>query len=96
MNTKQKVLNALKDVVDPELGLSVVDLGLIYDLKIIKNRVRVKMTLTAPTCPLSGMIVSSVEDAIRKLSLQPEVNLVFNPPWTPKRMSAKARKMLRV
>lgn len=94
MNVKQKVLNALKDVVDPELGLSVVDLGLIYDLKVVEKKVKIKMTLTAPTCPFSAVLVSSVEDAIRGLGLQPEVDIVFSPPWTPKRMSAKARKVL--
>jgi metal-sulfur cluster biosynthetic enzyme len=94
MVTKQKVLDALKKVVDPEIGLSVVDLGLIYDLKVSGKRALVRMTLTSPACPMSGMIVASIEDAIREVGLEPEVEIVFKPAWSPKRMSAKARKVL--
>jgi metal-sulfur cluster biosynthetic enzyme len=96
VNTKQKVFEALKNVIDPELGLSVVELGLIYELKIKGKKVLVKMTLTSPVCPMGGVIVSDVEEAIKELGLEPKVELVFNPPWTPKRMSVKARKALRI
>jgi metal-sulfur cluster biosynthetic enzyme len=96
MNTRQKVLEALKEVVDPELGLSVVDLGLIYGVKVEGKKVLVKMTLTSPFCPLAGMIVSNVENAIKELGLEPEIKLVFSPLWSPKRMSAKARKVFKV
>jgi len=96
MKIRQKVLEALKKVVDPELGLNIVDLGLIYSLKIVGKKVYIKMTLTTPTCPLGTIIISNVEDAIKELGLQPEVKLVFTPAWTPKRMSAKARRMLKL
>ena len=94
MVTKSQVLEALKTVYDPEFPISVVDLGLIYEVKVDKDNVRVKMTLTNPGCPMSGMIVSMVKQKVDGLNgvKNTRVDLVFEPPWTPDRLSKEARK----
>ncbi len=94
MATKSQILEALKTVYDPEFPISVVDLGLIYDVKADKDSVRVKMTLTNPGCPMSGMIVDMVKRKVESLKgvKIASVELVFEPPWTPERMSKEARK----
>jgi len=94
MVTKAQVLEALKTVYDPEFPISVVDLGLIYDVKADKDNVRIKMTLTNPGCPMSGVIVDMVKQKVEGLNgvKIASVELVFEPPWTPERMSKEARK----
>ncbi len=94
MVTKAQVLEALKTVYDPEFPISVVDLGLIYDVKADKNNIRIKMTLTTPGCPMSGVIVDMVKQKVESLKgvKIASVELVFEPPWTPERMSKEARK----
>lgn len=95
MITKKSVMNALKEVIDPEIGISVIDLGLIYNVKLNKDKVKIKMTLTTPLCPLSNFLVRSVEEKIKSLGVKNvEVELVFDPPWSPERMSKKAKKLL--
>jgi FeS assembly SUF system protein len=94
MVTKTEVLEALKTVYDPEFPVSVIDLGLIYEVKVTKERVLVKMTLTNPGCPMSGLIVGMVKEKVESLNgvKEAEVELVFEPAWTPDRMSKEARK----
>ena len=93
-----EILNALKNVYDPEIPVNIVDLGLIYDLQVRDdNTVYVKMTLTAPGCPIGVFITEQVREAI--MTLVPnvkdvQVDLVFDPPWTPDRMSDEAKAML--
>lgn len=70
--TKEKIIEALKSVIDPELGINVVDLGFIYDIVINKDAVKVKMTLTTLTCPLGPLIVENVRKAVEGV---PGVNL---------------------
>jgi len=92
---KQEVLERLKSVVDPELGIDVVNLGLIYDLQIEGDSVRVKMTLTSPFCPLGPFIVQNVEQTLRSIGFKNvDVEIVYDPPWTPSRMSGEAKKKL--
>ncbi len=89
-----KVLRALGTVLDPEIGLDVVSLGLVYDVQIDDDdNVRVSLTMTTPACPLSEQIVHDAEDAIRVLAGAPsvDVTLVWEPAWTPDRMSDAAR-----
>jgi len=94
-NLKEKALEALKEVVDPEIGASIVDLGLIYDLKIDENKVKVLMTLTSIGCPLGGFLIREVESKLKEAGFENvEINLTFNPPWTPERMSKELRKRL--
>lgn len=93
--TKKDVMNALKKVIDPEIGVNIVDLGLIYGVKVGKNSVDVKMTLTTPHCPLHSMFIDEVEKTVKKFGVKNvKVKMVFDPPWTPANMNAKIRKQL--
>jgi len=94
--TPELVLDALYEVIDPELGVNIVDLGLVYDVVIDDGSVVVVMTLTTPGCPLAGFM----EDEIHRcLSQFPqvrvaEVEIVWDPPWDPELMSDEAREQL--
>jgi len=94
MVTKVQVLKALKEVYDPEFPISVVDLGLIYGVKIAKDKVSIKMTLTNPGCPMSAIITQMVREKVESMKGVKEavIDLVFEPQWTPERMSDEARK----
>jgi metal-sulfur cluster biosynthetic enzyme len=96
MVTKKDVLKILKSVVDPEININIVDLGLIYNVDVNGSDVKIKMTLTTPHCPLSKMIVDDAKMKIKELSgvKNTEVELVFDPPWSPERLSAEAKKKL--
>lgn len=93
----QEILSALRAVIDPELGLDVVSLGLVYEAERLGETARVKMTMTSPACPLGAMLT---DDAKRMIAAkvagvrQVEVQLVFEPRWTPERMSDEARARL--
>jgi metal-sulfur cluster biosynthetic enzyme len=94
-NLKKKALEALKEVSDPEIGANLVDLGLIYDLTIDGNKVKVLMTLTSIGCPLGGFLIEEVESKLKEAGFENvEINLTFDPPWTPERMSKELRKRL--
>ena len=88
------VLSAISTVMDPEAGMNVVDLGLIYGVDIDGDKVMVTMTMTTPTCPVGDYLRAAVRDAVRDrfpaLSLV-DVELTFDPPWTPDKMSDAAR-----
>lgn len=92
---KKKIIEALRQVYDPEIPINAWDLGLIYELKVDdEGNVYVKMTLTTPGCPVAGIIENQVYDAVSDI---PEVknvkiDLVFEPPWTPERISEEGRK----
>jgi len=96
MVTEAQVWEALKGCYDPEVPVNIVDLGLIYEVKVEDGDVRVRMTVTAPGCPLSGWIARQAEEAIRALEGVREVHveMVWVPPWTPDRMSEEAKKAL--
>lgn len=88
--TSEELLAKLKPVMDPELGFSIVNLGLIYEISQDEEwTVHVKMTLTTPMCPIGPAIGKEVEDTLLKDSHIPEVDLqwVFSPPWDPKTMA---------
>ncbi|CAG0997256.1 Fe-S protein maturation auxiliary factor SufT [Burkholderiales bacterium] len=88
------VLAAISTVIDPEAGMNVVDLGLIYDVGIDAGRVTVTMTMTTPTCPVGDYLRDAVGDAVRDRFpsiAAVDVELTFDPPWTPDRMSDAAR-----
>lgn len=94
--TREQVLEALKAVVDPELGLNVVDLGLIYDVRIEGGEVHVTMTLTTPGCPLHEALLQGVRWALRGLPEveKVEVVLTWDPPWSPEMISEAGRRQL--
>jgi len=95
--SEKDILGVLKTVIDPEIGINIVDLGLVYEIKIdSENNVAVKMTLTTPFCPLAPMILNGAERAVQALKgvKSAKVELVFEPPWSPDRMSASAKKSL--
>lgn len=96
MSLEERVWKALNEVIDPEFGLSVVELGFIYEVKVEnEGNVHIKMTLTNPYCPFHRMFVNRVEEAVRNLGVKNvDVELVFDPPWTPERISPEGRKKL--
>ena len=91
---EEDVRQALKTVQDPEAGMSVLDLGLVYGIALEPGKVRIEMTMTSPACPASDYLVDEVAAAIRAVApagLDVQVDLVWDPPWTPERMSAEAQ-----
>lgn len=92
--TQDEVMKALEVVMDPELNLSVVDLGLVYKVDVIGNKVIVDMTLTTPACPVGPLIVAQAQEVVRRLPdvEDAHVNLVWEPEWTPERMSTRLKK----
>ncbi len=94
--TEEQVYEALKECYDPEIPVNVVELGLIYDVKIIDDWVGVKMTLTTPGCGMSGMISRSIRDRLLTLPgvKEADVRIVWDPAWSPAMMSEDARKRI--
>ncbi|MBI2910842.1 MAG: metal-sulfur cluster assembly factor [Chloroflexi bacterium] len=95
--TEDWILEALRQVFDPELGVNVVDLGLVYGVAIDDGRVAITMTLTTPGCPLHASLSLAVEEAVRASVPGVEdvrVNLVWDPPWTPERLTGAAKRDL--
>lgn len=95
MVTKEQVFEALKNVIDFEIGLDVVSLGLVYDVNIDdESNVTITMTMTTPACPLAGLILQDAEDKVRQIEgvKDVKINLTFDPPWTPDRMSEEVKK----
>jgi FeS assembly SUF system protein len=92
--TKQAVVEALRKVYDPEIPVSLYDLGLIYDIIVAPTgKVDIVMTLTAPACPVADILPMEVEKAARSVDgvISARVELVFDPPWRPDMMSEAAR-----
>lgn len=97
MPTQEEVLNVLKEVDDPEIGVNVVDLGLVYTVDVKPDgAVDVEMTLTAPGCPMHDTIARAAEMAIETLNdvKHARVAVVWNPPWTPDRLTDEGRRLL--
>jgi len=96
MVTPEEVRDTLRQVVDPELGANIVDLGLVYDIQVIGARVFVTMTLTTPLCPMNEMIPDAVRQVVGGLPgvSGVDVELVWTPPWQPEMMSRQLKEML--
>nr|WP_277873030.1 metal-sulfur cluster assembly factor [Raineyella fluvialis] len=93
---EDEVLEALKDVVDPELGINVVDLGLIYGVHVEEDSsVVVDMTLTSAACPLTDMIEDQADAALEGLANGLHINWVWMPPWTAAKITDDGRDQLR-
>ncbi len=96
MVTEKDVNKALRGVKDPELDLDLVVLGLVYDIDVSEGDVHVMITLTSPMCPVAGQIVEDAKNAILAVEGvdSAEVELTFDPPWTPERISPLIRASL--
>jgi metal-sulfur cluster biosynthetic enzyme len=92
-----KVEEGLKDVVDPELGVNIVDLGLVYDLAWDEesNALIISMTLTSAGCPLTDVIEESISNSLDGIVEQFRINWVWMPPWGPERITDDGRDMMR-
>ncbi len=93
MVTEESVFEAIKEIIDPEIGINIVDMGLIYEVDIDDTTVDIKMTLTSPGCPAGGQIVNGTQHVTQQLEGVEEVNVqvVWTPRWTPELMSEEAR-----
>jgi len=94
---REAVIEALKTVHDPEIPVNIYDLGLIYELELeAGGQVRIGMTLTAPACPVAGEMPQWVADAVAMVEGvgEVEVGMVWDPPWSPQRMSDDAKMLL--
>ena len=94
MPTEEAIRAALRSVIDPEVGMNVVDLGLVYGIEIAPKQVRVSMTMTTPACPMGSMITEDAREAIRDIvpeDAEVDVQLVWDPPWSPALMSEHAK-----
>lgn len=94
--TKEQVYADLRGCYDPEIPVNIVDLGIVYGVTIVDTWVGVKMTLTTPGCGLAQMIVDQVRQRVLQVPgvQDGDVRLVWQPPWTPQRISAEARQKL--
>lgn len=94
---REQVIDALRTVFDPEIPINVVDLGLVYGIEIVDDsKVTVRMTMTAPQCPMSGYLTQQAEQAVRSVPGVQEVHveLVFDPPWDPSMIKEDALKTI--
>jgi metal-sulfur cluster biosynthetic enzyme len=93
MPTVDEVQDALTNVIDPELGLDFVELGLIYDIEVDGGKVHVTFTLTSPGCPIGPEVSEQIEEFVSELDGVESVGstMVFTPAWTPERMSEDAK-----
>jgi metal-sulfur cluster biosynthetic enzyme len=96
MATIDEVTEALKDVIDPELGINVVDLGLVYDLSIDETNVALlDMTLTSAACPLQDVIEDQARQVLADITSDVKINWVWMPPWGPNKITDDGREQLR-
>ena len=93
MLDQNTVYTALKQVHDPEVGINIVDMGLIYGIELEDNKVDVYMTLTSPGCPAGPQILGEIDTKVRELEgvEEVDVNVVWSPPWTPDMLSDEAK-----
>ena len=96
MPTKDEVIEALHEVEDPELGMDIVELGLMYDVEVDGPKVKVTHSLTSMGCPAGPMIQEGIYEAAARVPgvEEVEVELTWDPPWTPERMSEDAKFIL--
>ena len=98
--TRRKVLEVLKNVYDPEIPINIVDLGLVYGVDVDdEGNVRIRLTLTAPGCPVAGLVVMQAEEMVKQYVPEAKdvrVELVFDPPWDPRRITPEGRKLLKI
>jgi len=94
MELKDKIIEEIKKIYDPEIPVNIYDLGLIYDIKVEeKNTAKIKMTLTSPNCPVAESLPKEVKDGIMQVEGidNVDLDLVWDPPWDKDRMSEAAK-----
>ena len=92
--TAETVRAALRQVIDPEVGSNIVDMGLVYRVEVGAEAVEIDMTMTSPACPMADMIMEDVQAVLQKHlppTLRLELSLVWSPPWAPEMMSHDAK-----
>ncbi|MCY0868652.1 MAG: iron-sulfur cluster assembly protein [Desulfurococcus sp.] len=94
---KKKVIEVLETIADPEIGIDVYNLGLVYNIEVVNEKnVKITMTLTTMFCPLATTLPLMIIDALKeKLGVDADINLVYEPPWTPLMMTEKGREMFK-
>lgn len=94
---EQSVQEILLQVIDPEVGENIVDLGLVYCIKVKDNVAKVNLTLTSQACPVGEMLLDDIHANLTRLlknEMEFDINLVWEPPWSPNMMSAEAKRRL--
>ena len=93
MDLKEKIIAEIKKIYDPEIPVNIYELGLIYNIDIIKSDVKVKMTLTTPNCPVAESLPKEVKDSIMEIKevSKVDLDLVWDPPWDKSMMSEAAK-----
>lgn len=94
MRTEEEVRTALRSVIDPEVGMNIVDLGLVYGVVIADHKLHVDLTMTTQACPMGEMILDDARQALKTLvseDVEIDLNLVWAPPWSPAMMTEHAR-----
>lgn len=96
MATRDELLEVLRQVEDPELGMDIVNLGLLYDVEVESSTAKVTYSLTSMGCPAGPLIAQDIDSAVRQVEgiEEVELELTFDPPWTPERMSDDAKFIL--
>jgi len=94
--TDERIREALRTVKDPELNLNIIDLGLVYDVEVEDGNVHIAMTLTSPGCPAGPLILNDIHKTLRPLEgvKDVDVEIVWEPYWTPEKIDPKVRAML--
>ena len=93
MNTKEKIIEEIRKIYDPELPVNIYELGLIYDIEVNENKAKIKMTLTIPNCPVAESLPKEVKDGAMQVEEIDELDLelVWDPPWNKDMMSEAAK-----
>ncbi|MEN9325452.1 MAG: hypothetical protein RL414_1206 [Actinomycetota bacterium] len=90
------ITEAMKDVIDPELGINVIDLGLVYDLRVDESNIAIlDMTLTSAACPLQDVIEDQTRSVLQDITSDVKINWVWMPPWAPNKITDDGREQLR-
>lgn len=95
MPDEEKVRETLREVMDPEVNMNIVDLGLVYGVKVTGDKLQVDLTMTTQACPMGEMILDEARYALKEIApdgVEIDINLVWEPPWVPAMMSEHARK----
>jgi metal-sulfur cluster biosynthetic enzyme len=94
---KKKIVEVLETITDPEIGIDVYNLGLIYDIQVVNDKtVKIAMSLTTMFCPLASTLPLMIIDALKeRLGIDADIDIVYDPPWTPLRMTEKGRALFK-